>query len=117
MPLRFRESGNITIMDIEGNVDINSSDIVETIGYFLNSGKLNFIMNFENVNMVDYSGLSVLAIAYKNTVNHKGKMKFMHVGPHVIELFKIAKLEYVFEPYAVHGDTFSRISSKSIIVT
>ena len=49
MPIRFREAGNITIMDIEGNVDINSSDIIETIGYLLNSGKTNVILNLENV--------------------------------------------------------------------
>lgn len=99
MPLRFRESGDITIIDIEGNIDINSSDIVETMGYFLNSGKSNFIINFENVNMLDYSGLSVLAISYKNVLNHKGKIKFMRVPPHVIELFKMVKLENVFEVY------------------
>ena len=99
MPMRFRESGNITIIDIEGNVDINSSDIIETIGYFLNSGKLNFIINFENVNIVDYSGLSVLAIAYKSVINHKGKIKFLHVSPQVTELFKLVKLENVFEAY------------------
>lgn len=100
MPVRFRETGNITILDIEGNVDINSSDIIETIGYLLNSGKINFIFNLENVNLVDYSGLSVLAIAYKNVINHKGKLKFLHVGLQTIELFKMVKLEYVFEVYS-----------------
>ena len=100
MPLRFRETGNITIVDIDGNIDINSSDIIETIGYLLSSGKLNFIINFENVNLVDYSGLSVLAIAYKNVVNHKGKVKFLRVPPQVIELFKMVKLEGVFEAYS-----------------
>ncbi|MDD5174312.1 MAG: STAS domain-containing protein [Candidatus Omnitrophota bacterium] len=100
MPARFRESGNITILDIEGNVDINSSDIIESVGYLLNSGKSNFIFNLENVNLVDYSGLSVLAIAYKNILNHKGKARFIHVSAQVIELFKMVKLEGVFETYA-----------------
>src|SRR3989338_626611 len=100
MPVKFRETGNITILDIEGNVDINSSDIIEMIGYLLNSGKINFILNLENVNLVDYSGLSVLTIAYKNVINHKGKMRFLHVGPQTIELFKMVKLESVFEIYS-----------------
>lgn len=100
MPIRFKDRGNITIVDIDGNIDINSSDIIETIGYFLNSGKLNFILNLENVNLVDYSGLSVLAITYKNVLNHKGKIKFLNVSPQVIELFKMVKLESVFEVYA-----------------
>jgi len=100
MPARFRESGNIAILDIEGSVDINSSDIIESVGYLLNSGKTNFIFNLENVNLVDYSGLSVLAIAYKNVLNHKGKARFIHVAMQVMELFKMVKLEGVFETYA-----------------
>ncbi|MCX5713258.1 MAG: STAS domain-containing protein [Candidatus Omnitrophica bacterium] len=99
MPPRFRESGNITILDIEGDVDINSSDIIESVGYLLNSGKTNFIFNLENVNVVDYSGLSVLTIAYKNVLNHKGKARFMNVPAQVTELFKMVKLENVFEAY------------------
>ena len=97
MPLRFRESGDVTIIDIEGDIDINSSEIIETIGYLLNSGKLNFIVNFENVNIVDYSGLSVLAIAYKSVVNRRGKIRFIHVPAQVTELFRMVKLENVFE--------------------
>ena len=100
MAIRFRETGNITILDIDGNVDINSADIIETVGYLLNSGKVFFILNLENVNLVDYSGLSVLAIAYKDALNHKGKLKFLHVSPQVIELFKMVKLESVFEVYS-----------------
>jgi anti-sigma B factor antagonist len=100
MPIRFRESGSITILDIEGNIDINSSEIVETVGYLLNSGKINFILNLENVNLVDYSGLSVLTITYKNVINHKGKLKFLHVGAQIIELLKMVKLETVFDAYS-----------------
>lgn len=108
MSIRFREAGNVIVIDAEGNIDINSSDIIETVGYFLNTGKTYFIMNMENVNMVDYSGLSVMAITYKNVVNHKGKMKFMHVSPQAIELFKLVKLDNVFE---VYPDEESAISS------
>jgi len=99
MAARLRETGGIMILDIDGNIDINSSDIVEMVGWLVNTGKLNIILNFENVDFVDYSGLSILAIAYKNVSNHKGKMKFLHVPLHVIELFKVVKLDGVFENY------------------
>ena len=108
MAIRFRESGNVTIIDIEGNVDINSADIIETVGYFLSAGKRNFILNMEGVNLVDYSGLSVLAITYKSVINHKGRMKFLRVSPQTIELFKMVKLESVFE---VHADENSALKS------
>ena len=99
MALRMREIKNVTIIDIEGNVDINSSEIVETVGWLINSGKLFIILNLENMDMVDYSGLSVLAIAYKNVINHKGKMKFLRVPLSVVELFRIVRLDSVFEAY------------------
>lgn len=100
MPIRIRERNNINILDVEGRVDINSSDIIETIGWLANTGKVNIILNFENVDLVDYNGLSILAIAYKNILNHNGKMKLLHVPLAVIELFKVVKLESVFDMYS-----------------
>ncbi len=108
MAIKIREASNISILDIEGKIDINSSEIIETVGWLTNTGKINILLNLENVELVDYSGLSILAIAYKNVVNHKGKMRFMHVSLPIIELFKIVKLESVFETYS---DEESAISS------
>jgi anti-sigma B factor antagonist len=115
MSTRFRDSGNITVVDIDGNIDINSSDIIEAIGYFLNSGKLNFILNLENVNLVDYSGLSVLAIAYKNILNHKGRVRFLNVPPQVAELLKIVKLDSVFEVYADEESAIKSFYGEDIV--
>lgn len=99
MSIRIREIKDIHIMDIEGKIDINSADIIETVGWLVNTGKINIIFNLENVDMVDYNGLSILAIAYKNITNHKGKLRFLNVPLSVIELFKVVKLENVFEVY------------------
>ena len=38
MPVRIRESNGINILDVEGRVDINSSDIIETVGWLTNTG-------------------------------------------------------------------------------
>lgn len=100
MAIRIREINNINILDLDGRIDINSSDIIETVGWLTTTGKVNIILNLENVDMVDYSGLSVLAIAYKNVTNHKGRIKFLHVGLGVIELLKVVKLDAVFEIYS-----------------
>lgn len=99
MPVRIRESKNINILDVEGHVDINSSDLIETVGWLTSTGKINIVLNLESVDMVDYNGLSILAIAYKNIVNHKGKMKLIGVSTSVMELFKVVKLDSVFDIY------------------
>ena len=51
MPIRLREERGISIIDIDGNIDINSSDIVEATGFFVNSGKINILLNFENLQL------------------------------------------------------------------
>lgn len=100
MAIRIREIDNVNIIDVEGRIDINSSDIIETVGWLVNTGKVNIILNLENVDLVDYNGLSILAITYKNILNHKGKFRLLHVPLSVAELFKVVKLDAVFEAYS-----------------
>ena len=45
MGIRVRETGGVTIIDIEGKIDINSSEIIETVGWLTTSGKVNIILN------------------------------------------------------------------------
>ena len=114
MGLRIRESDGITILDIDGRVDINSSDIIEMVGWLTNSGKVNIVLNLENADLVDYSGLSVLTIAYKNVTNHKGRLKFLHVALPVIELFKVVKLDSVFEVYSDEESAVKSFSEEDV---
>ncbi|MBU4376991.1 MAG: STAS domain-containing protein [Candidatus Omnitrophica bacterium] len=99
MDIRIRESNNISIIDIDGQIDINAAEIIEAVGWLMKNKKKDILLNFDKVNMVDYSGISILAIAYKNVVNHKGKMKFCNVPLHVEELFKLVRLDNIFEIY------------------
>ena len=110
MSIRIRELSGVSILDIDGNVDINSADIIEAVGLLTGRGSLNIIINLENVDLVDYSGLSILAVAYKSVVNHKGRLKFIHVPLSVIELFKVVKLDNVLE---IYPDESSAIASFS----
>ncbi|MDD3905057.1 MAG: PilZ domain-containing protein [Candidatus Omnitrophica bacterium] len=108
MAIRIRERDSVNILDIDGRIDINSSELVEMVGWLVNSGKLNIILNLENVDMVDYNGISILAIAYKNTVNHKGKMRLLNVPLSIIEMLKVVKLDAIF---AIYTDEDTAIAS------
>ena len=99
MAIRIREQDNIHILDIDGRIDINCSELIEMVGWLVNSGKLNIIFNFENVDIIDYNGLSILAISYKNIINHKGKLRLLNVPLSAIEMLKVAKLDSIFELY------------------
>ena len=97
LEMKLREVRDITVIDLEGRIDINASDLIELIGWLLKRGKTKLLLNLERVDLVDYSGLSVLAIVYKNVRNHKGILKFAMVPFHVIKLLRVAQLTDIFE--------------------
>jgi len=99
MKINTREKGDVVILDLEGSIDINSADFVETVGWALVTKSKNILCNFEGVNLVDYVGISLIAVAYKNILNHKGKMKLSNVPSHVQKLFSIVGLDKVFTYY------------------
>ncbi|PIQ88550.1 MAG: hypothetical protein COV72_07950 [Candidatus Omnitrophica bacterium CG11_big_fil_rev_8_21_14_0_20_42_13] len=94
-----RQNGDIVILYLKGDIDINSSIFIETVGYHLENGIVDILCDFAEVDLVDYTGLSVLAIAYKNVLNHHGRMKFINVPIHIKNIFSMVCLDTVFEIY------------------
>lgn len=99
LEIAFRKIKSVAILDLSGNIDIDSSNFIEKVGWCLENGYEDILCNFENVNLVDYAGLSVVAIAYKNTFNHKGNIKFLSVPMHIRKIFCMVALDRVFEMY------------------
>ena len=100
LEISLRRSKTVAILDVSGNIDIDASGFIERVGWCLENGYEDILCNFENVNMVDYAGLSVLAIAYKNVANHKGRIKFLNVPEHIKKVFSFVYLDRVFEFYS-----------------
>jgi anti-anti-sigma factor len=99
MEIRKRFSESIAILYLAGNIDIDSAPIIEETSKLLNEGVNKILCNFVNVEMVDYNGLSALAIAYKNVTNQSGIIKFCCVSSHIKQLFRIVRLEEIFDVY------------------
>jgi anti-sigma B factor antagonist len=95
----LRQVKSAVILDLSGNIDIDSSILIEKIGLCLDNGYLELVCNFESVNLIDYAGLSVLTIAYKNVINHKGGIKFINVAAHLTKVLSLVCMDKVFEIY------------------
>ena len=100
MEIRKRFYRNIAVLYISGKVDIDAAVFIEETGRLLREGIRKILCNFVNVESVDYNGLSILAIAYKNAVNQKGILKFCSVPKHIKSLFKSARLDIVFDMFS-----------------
>jgi anti-sigma B factor antagonist len=99
LDIDFRRVDAVAILDLAGSIDIDSANFIEMVGWCLINGYRDILCNFENVNLIDYAGLSVLAIANKDVVNHKGRIKFVNVPAHVRKLLCLVGLDTFFEIY------------------
>lgn len=99
LEITFRKSKAIAILDLSGNIDIDASNFIEKVGWCLENGYEDILCNFESVNLIDYAGLSVLAIAFKNVANHKGRIKFINIPAHIKKIFSLVCMDKVFEIY------------------
>jgi anti-anti-sigma factor len=99
MKIKISHIKDIAVIAIDGKININSSKLIETVGLLLDKGTSKMIVDMHNVDFVDYNGLSVLAITYKNALNYKSLMKLCNISLHIQELLKVVKLDDVFEIY------------------
>jgi len=92
-----REKQGIVILDVRGGIDISASEFIEVVGWHLANHRFDILCDFQHVEMIDYAGLSVLTIAYKNVVNHDGRMKFFNVPACVMNVLRAVMLDRIFE--------------------
>lgn len=100
MEIRARQKGKIIILDLFGRIDVNSANLVEVVGQCIRDGYADILCNFEEVDFIDYMGISVIVIAYKEVINNNGRMKFTNIPAHLKGVFSIAGLDRVIDIYA-----------------
>lgn len=100
MKINIRQKDNIVIIDVEGNIDINASAFVESVGWAVIKKSKDILCNFGGVNLVDYIGISLITVAVKNILNHDGRVKFYNLPTHVSQLFCIVGLDRVLDVFA-----------------
>ena len=100
LEIKLRQKDNIIIMDLSGRIDVNSANLVEAVGQCLREGCTNILCNLEEVEGIDYMGVSVVVIAYKEVINNQGRMKFLNIPAHLRGVFAVSGMDRVIEVYA-----------------
>jgi anti-anti-sigma factor len=99
MEIKARLEGNIVIFDLGGVVDSNSANFVEAVGQCIRDGYTDILCNFSEVESIDYMGMSAIVLAYKEVLNHHGRLKFTGVPAHLRNLLSVTGVDRVIESY------------------
>jgi stage II sporulation protein AA (anti-sigma F factor antagonist) len=115
MEIRARIKDKIVILDLAGRIDVNSANLIEAVGQCIRDGCSDILCNFEEVEVVDYMGVSVVVVAYKEIVNNHGRMKFANMPAHLKNVFSVSGLDAVIDIYATEEAAINSFAEDKVI--
>lgn len=114
MEIQARKIKNVIILDLIGRIDIDSALFIEIIGQCLRDGYTDILCNFENIQSIDYVGVSAIAIANHEVSSHHGKIKFINVSEQARRLFNITGLDQTLEIYSCESEALENFKKDKI---
>ena len=108
MEINRRESGEIVVFDINGEIDLyNAPEIKDKIKEEMNKNKVNIIINLDKVSYIDSSGIGVLISSLSNLKKVGGALKLINVYASVRKVFELTKLTSFFDIYDSEADALT----------
>ncbi len=109
MEISQRENNNITILDIQGEIDLyNAPEIKDIIHKLIEAQKYNVIINLEKVSYIDSSGIGALISSLSNLKKYQGGLKIINVYASVKKVFELTKLTSFFEIFESEGEALAK---------
>ena len=101
MLLKARRLDDVVILDLSGRVTIGEGTVMlrDTLQKCLAAGDRKFLVNLEDIDYIDSSGLGEFVTAFTTVRNEGGQLKLLNLTRRVHDLLQITKLLTVFEVF------------------
>jgi anti-sigma B factor antagonist len=97
MPYSSRHVGEISILDLEGEIDLYKSPEVRAEIAKLIARKAKLIaINFQKVSYIDSSGLATMIDAFQKVKAYGGKLGLIALAKPVRSVFEVSRLDKFF---------------------
>ncbi|MDI9371129.1 MAG: STAS domain-containing protein [Synergistaceae bacterium] len=98
MRIDINKTGNSARVGVSGSMYVeDSAEVRERLIALLEEGVSNLTLDLHNLDYIDSSGLGVLISIHKRCLQKGGKMSVTGLRGMVEELFKLTRLDLVFE--------------------
>lgn len=101
MEIERKEKEGVQVLNLDGQL-VAGDDVVTVrseIEKLVAEGKSRIVLNLENVEYIDSSGLGMMVMCYSATQKAGGDLKLLNLTRRNIELLVLTKLETVFEVF------------------
>jgi len=96
MKITVDEKGETTVFHLNGDIDLECSVEIREILLTRIEQSAALVVNFESVGLIDSSGIASLLDAYQTARERGVKFVLAGVGPSVLRVMKLARLETIF---------------------
>ena len=94
MDIDVRKQSNTNIIRLRGDLKIGQAaeDLKRTLGEFLANNEVRFVVNMQDVNMVDSSGIGVLVRSLTSAKQRGGSLKLVNPSKLTLQTLKMVGL-------------------------
>ena len=112
MKVGSRQVDGVTIVDCSGRITLGEGSVIlrDTVRELLGKGNKKIVLNLQDVNYIDSSGIGELVSAFTAVRKEGGELKLLNLTKKVHDLLQITKLYTVFD---VKDDEAAAISAFS----
>jgi anti-sigma B factor antagonist len=109
LSLDTRTEGAKTVIEVAGEIDVYTAPrLREQIVQLVDEGKYHLIVDMENVEFLDSTGLGVLVGGLKRVRAHDGSLHLVCTQERILKIFRITGLTKVFP---LHGSVAEAVEA------
>jgi anti-sigma B factor antagonist len=107
LSLTTRTEGGRTVVEVGGEIDVYTAPkLRETIVSLVDEGQYHLVVDLEQVEFLDSTGLGVLVGGLKRVRTHDGSLSLVCTQERLLKIFRITGLTKVFD---IHADVQSAL--------
>ena len=117
MKLAVRTAGDVSILDVKGRLVLGDGDdtFVNAVNELAFSGRVNIVLNLDEVTYIDSAGLGVLVSKYVTLRNRGGNLKVCNIHRRSFEVLTITRLLTVFESFDSEAAAIASFKESPIV--
>ena len=109
LDLNVRKEGDHAVLEVGGEIDVYTAPkLREKLIELVSDGSYHLIVDLENVDFLDSTGLGVLVGGLKRVRNHDGSLQLVCTQEKILKIFRITGLTKVFP---IHSSVSEATSS------
>jgi anti-sigma B factor antagonist len=110
LTIASRDVNGVAVLDLSGRITLGEGSVQlrDAIRGLIAKGSKNILLNMEEVNYIDSSGLGELVSAFTTAKNQQAEVKLLNLTKKVHDLLQLTKLYTVFD---IKDDEASAIAS------